>query len=167
MEDVRIKEVKPIGVPVVRLWLKGKRDYRDVNLAGWIATGGERLEALHGMNVFQGVTVGDYGAAITWDRGEGDLSIDAIHLMKLWEEQQHFSNEEIRAWQTAVKLSNSEAADFLGVSVSTWNTYRVEAKIPQAVAIACRATLRDPIVLQAHLRPRFAGRPRKDQGATS
>jgi len=40
------------------------------------------------------------------------------------------------------------------VSLSTWNSYRAEAQIPQPVSIALRAALRDPLLLQAHLRPR-------------
>ena len=64
-------------------------------------------------------------------------------------------------WQKAMALSNSEAADLLGISVSTWNAYKAGASIPGAIAMLCRAARRDPILMQAHYRPRRAGRQRK------
>jgi type IV secretory pathway TrbD component len=60
-----------------------------------------------------------------------------------------------------MSLSNNEAADLLGISASTWNAYKAGAPIPAAVAMLCRAAQRDPILMQAHYRPRQAGRPRK------
>jgi len=60
-------------------------------------------------------------------------------------------------------LSNQEAAELLGISLSTWNSYKAggKDKVPLPVAIACRAAQRDPIILQAHYRPRKVGRPRR------
>ena len=130
-----------------------------VNLSGWIATGGDILAPLRDPAMFSRAAIVNYGAAVGWD--DDDLAIDALHLKELAEEQRPFSNNDVRIWQNAVKLSNNEAADLLGVSLSTWNAYKAGAAIPQPVAIALRAALRGPLVMQAHLRPRTAGRPRK------
>jgi hypothetical protein len=60
-------------------------------------------------------------------------------------------------------LSNQEAAEFLRVSLSTWNAYKAgTSTVPAAIGMICRAALRDPILLQAHYRPRKTGRPRKE-----
>lgn len=130
-----------------------------VDLAGWIATGGDILAPLRSAQIFGRAAVSDHGAAIAWD--DGDLAIDARHLVLLAGEQQAFDGAAIAAWQAAMALSNHEAADFLGIAVSTWHGYKTGSTIPVAVAMACRAARRDPLIMQAHLRPRRpAGRPR-------
>lgn len=131
-----------------------------VDLTGWIATGGEILASLQSPGIFERAFVSDHGAAVAWD--DDDLAIDARHLQLLAREQQEFDRNAIAAWQAAMELSNHEAADFLGIAVSTWNTYKAGSTIPAAVAMACRAAERDPIIMQAHFRPRrAAGRPRE------
>ena len=155
----RIEAVTIEGPSTLRVRWRGKRAADVVNLSGWIATGGDLLAPLRDPAKFSRASIANYGAAVGWDND--DLAIDTLHLKKLAEEQQPFSNRDIRNWQNAVKLSNNEAADLLGVSVSTWNAYKVNATIPQPVAIVLRAALRDPLVMQAHLRPRTAGRPRR------
>lgn len=155
----RIEAVTIEGPSTLRVRWRGKRATNQVNLSGWIATGGDLLAPLRDPAMFSRAAVANYGAAVAWN--EDDLAIDSLHLKKLAEEQRPLSNNDIRSWQNAVKLSNNEAADLLGVSVSTWNAYKVDAAIPQPVAIVLRAALRDPLVMQAHLRPRVAGRPRK------
>lgn len=158
----RIDKVTASTGNVVLVKFKGRVASEKIDLGGWIVTGGPVLAPLRKREIFIQVSVINWGAALSWDKGEGDLSIDAVHLKKIGDEQKPFTNGELRAWQSANNVSNVEAADFVGVSPSTWNTYRVEAKIPQAVAIALRATERDPLLLQAHLKPRTAGRPRKE-----
>ena len=64
-------------------------------------------------------------------------------------------------WQKHLRLSNQEAADALGVSLRTVKNYRIAREVPVAVRLACRAMARDPLVMQAHYRPRYAGRPAK------
>lgn len=161
IELPRIENVEPHGASALRIRWKGKRAYDAIELIGWIATGGDVLAPLRNAATFAKVAPSDYGAAVSWDDGEGDLSIDAVHLKKLADEQRPFSNNEVCAWQAATNISNNEAADFVGVSLSTWNTYRTDARIPQAVAVMLRASRRDPLLMQAHLRPRTTGRPRK------
>lgn len=130
----------------------------EVNLAGWIATGGDLLAPLRDAELFAAARVDEYGAAIEWP-GHDDLAIDAYHLRLLAEEQRPFGSDDFTAWQRAAKLSNQEAADFLGVALSTFHAYRRGSSIPTPVKIACRAALRDPMVMQAHYRPRVPGRP--------
>jgi hypothetical protein len=156
----RVQTATVEGPSTLRIRWRGRKATDVVNLSGWIATGGDILAPLRDGSVFSRAAVINYGAAVGWDH-EDELSIDALHLRKLAEEQKPFSNNDVRTWQAVVDLSNSEAAELVGVSVSTWNAYRVNAKIPRSVAIALRAAIRDPLVVQAHLRPRIAGRPRK------
>ena len=68
-------------------------------------------------------------------------------------------------WQSEVDLSNREAADLLGVSLSTWNNYRAGMTVPTPVQMIIRAVKRDPIIMQAYFRPRRAGRPPKEARA--
>jgi len=148
-----------MGAGVVRVKWKDRSSDR-VDLSGWIATGGEVLAALRDGEVFKNPRVSEYGASIAWG-DDDDLRIDALHLEQIAAEQRPFGARAAAAWQKALGLSNNEAADLLGISVSTWSSYKAGAAIPAAIAMLCRAAQRDPILMQAHYRPRKAGRPRK------
>ena len=155
------------GLSLIVKW-KGSAAMDTVDLSGWIYTGGELLAALKSRDVFLKAEAINWGAAVSWDAGEGDLAIDAKHLQMIAAEQKPFSNEDVRSWQAANNVSNAEAASFVGVSPSTWATYKVDASIPRTVVITLRAAQRDPLILQAYMNPsQSAGRPRKDQGAVS
>jgi hypothetical protein len=162
----RIEAVTVEGPSILRIRWRGKRNTDVVNLSGWIATGGDILAPLKGAAIFERAHVAAYGGAVFWD-DDGELAIDALHLKMLANEQKPFNSRDCQEWQNTVKISNNEAAELLGISVSTWNSYKAGASIPQAVAIALRTALRDPLLMQAHLRPRTAGRPRKRAGGAS
>jgi hypothetical protein len=131
-----------------------RRSYR-LDRHGWPDAG-----AVARGPIFAKASVGNYGAAVVWDNG--DLAIDAGHLKMLADEQKSFDAKAARKWQDELGLSNNEAADRLSISLSAWNSYKAgTAPIPASLAMLCRAILRDPIVMQAHLRPRKTGRPRK------
>jgi hypothetical protein len=135
-----------------------------VNLAGWIASGSSDLAPLADPERFATARLMEWGSAVTWAEGEdGDPGIDASHLLMIAEAQAPFSAEEAKAWQAELKFSNREAAAFLGIALSTWNAYRAgDFPVPHLVAMACRASLRDPVLVSAYFRPRPpAGRPRK------
>ena len=155
----RIESAKVDGPSSLRIRWKGQRTTSVVDLAGWIATGGELLASLKEPGVFARAEVGGYGSAVEWD--EGDLAIDAVHLKLLADAQRPFDNSQLREWQLLARISNAEAADLVGVSLSTWASYRVDATIPKSVAIVCKASMRDPLWMQAYLKPRTSGRPRK------
>lgn len=163
MDDItlpRIVSVTPIGPAA--LGIKWRHGFSDrIDLAGWIATGGDILDPLKDPTVFATARPDEYGAAVVWGEEDGDLAIDAVHLGMLAEEQRPFHAADAAAWQKGMGLSNQEAADLLGVALSTWNAYKAGANIPQSVAMLCRAMRRDPILMQAHYRPRRAGRPRR------
>lgn len=143
----------PKGWPFVGLgWDDGSSSV--VNLGGWIKTGGPILAPLMDPKTFFEVKVGYQGASLFWEDPDGDLSIDAIHLRKLYDEQQGMTTMQLVSWQSELGLSNQEAAEFLGIGLSTWNGYKAGAKIPAMVGMVCRAALRDPIFMQAHYRPR-------------
>jgi hypothetical protein len=161
----RIEAVTVEGPSTLRVRWRGKKSADVVNLSGWIATGGDILAPLRNPAVFAHAVITNYGAAVGWD--DGDLAIDALHLKTLADDQKPFTNSDVKIWQNFVKLSNAEAAELFDVSVSTWNSYKTNATIPRTVAIALRAALRDPLVVQAHLRPKTAGRPRKEAGEGS
>jgi hypothetical protein len=156
----RIEAVSVAQPATLRLRWRGRRTGDSVDLTGWIATGGPTLAPLSEAPVFAKASVGNYGAAVVWD--DGDLAIDAAHLKMLADEQKTFDAKEACKWQSQLGLSNNEAADLLYISLSAWNSYKAgTATIPVSLAMLCRAIVRDPIVMQAHLRPRKTGRPRK------
>ena len=161
MQDVaRITAVAATGPTTLAVtWADGTASV--VDLAGWIARGNRRFAALGNALVFAGVKVGLYGGNATWDDDEGDLSIDSEHLRMLAEHQAPFDAAAVLAWQDAMDVSNAEAADLLGVSLSTWSSYRAGATIPPTVARLCRAMRDEPTMLSAHLKPRAAGNPGK------
>jgi hypothetical protein len=162
-----LPRIESVAVPArssLRIRWRGVRTADLVDLTGWVATGGEVLASLREDAVFARARLENYGAAVAWD--DGDLAIDAVHLKKLAEEQKPFGPDEVVVWQKATKLSNNEAADLIGVSLSTWNGYKAGSPIPRPIAMICRAVLRDPIMMQAHLRPRVAGRPRNKSAAS-
>jgi len=161
----RIQSVRVSGPSTVRVTWKKPHKADAIDLTGWIATGGNILKPLSVEAVFAKAKVANYGAAIAWD-DDGDLAIDAVHLKKLAEEQRLFDAAAAARWQRSLKVSNNEAADLLQLSLSTWMAYKAgTSAIPAAVGMVCRVMLRDPILLQAHFRPRRgAGRPRTRSG---
>lgn len=156
----RIKSVTvpPAAVPdaavVIVEWKGGGG--ATASLAGWIGTGGDVLAPLRDPALFATARVCAYGSAIQWGEEGGDLAIDAEHLRRLAEEQTPMTGRDLAAWQERIGVSNNEAADMLDVARSTYLAYKAaeDAAVPRSVAIACRAAARDPVVLQAHLRPR-------------
>lgn len=157
--DPRILAVAPSGASQVDVRWSGRADVARIDLAGWIATGGDILAPLRAPEVFATVRDGDHGGALIWGEDDGDLAIDAVHLHLIETEQRPFLSTDLVGWQHAVGLSNQEAADLIGVVPSTWSAYKAGANIPTSVALLCRAALRDPLILQAHYRPRRTGRP--------
>jgi hypothetical protein len=158
-KDIRIEKVEVRQPCILNISWRGKRAKDAVQMIGWIATGGEILAPLKNPEVFAQAHVADHGASVAWD--DGDLSIDAFHLKKLAEEQKPFDSEEAVKWQKRVGLSNNEVADLIQIGLSTWNDYKAGKPIPAVVGILLRAIERDPLLLQAHFKPRVAGRPRK------
>jgi hypothetical protein len=63
----------------------GSKAVDQVELAGWIATGGEIFSALTEPAVFARAKIADYGSSVAWD--DDDLRIDAAHLDLLAREQ--------------------------------------------------------------------------------
>jgi hypothetical protein len=80
-ETPRIEKVSVIPPRTLRVRWRGKATPDEVDLTGWIATGGDALAVLAGRDVFKRAGVGNYGTAVLWD--EGDLAIDAAHLLML------------------------------------------------------------------------------------
>jgi hypothetical protein len=155
----RIKSVAAEGATVLKVkWRGGSNDR--IDLAGWIATGSAVLVPLKDPSVFSQPRVVEYGTAVAWG-DDDDLMIDAAHLELIAAEQQPFGAAAAAKWQRDMALSNGEAADLLGISPSTWASYKAGARIPETIGMLCRAVRRDPILLHAHYRPRRVGRPRK------
>jgi hypothetical protein len=73
----RIEHVSATGPATLRVQWSGETTPVDVNLADWIATGGQTLAALN-RRFQQGCNC---GRAVLWN--DSDLSIDAAHLMQL------------------------------------------------------------------------------------
>lgn len=163
----RIKSVSVSGPSILEVRWQNATRVDAVDLAGWIATGGDILSELSDPKVFNAASVANYGAAVAWDAD--DLAIDAAHLKLIADEQRPFLGSDAAKWQQGVGLSNNEVADLLGIGLSTWNDYkaRKDLQLPAAVAMICRAVLRDPLLMQAHLRPRKHGRPKQSVSTRS
>lgn len=163
MENIRIAAVKATAPYMVSIdWKPAGHDH--VDLSGWIATGGPLLETLLTPSMFATAEVAEHGTSIAW-AGDDDLRIDAVHLKTLADAQRPLDTQELVNWQSEVEISNREAADLMGVSLSTWNNYRAGMTVPTAVQMIIRAVKRDPIIMQAYFRPRRAGRPPKEARA--
>lgn len=154
----RISSVEPAPA-ALRLWVRWRDGtVADIDMTGAVYRVGA-FAPLRDPDAFRHVEVIDAGCAISWP--ETGLDYSSSSLVRLAEEQAPFGAADFVAWQETLHLSNQEAADFLDVSLSTVKNYRSTDGIPKPVRMACRATLRDPHLLQAHFRPRHPGRPSK------
>lgn len=79
----KIQSVTVIGSSALQIHWDGCSVLDRVELSEWIATGGDILAPLREAEIFARAARSDHGAAVSWDRGEGDLSIDAFHLKQL------------------------------------------------------------------------------------
>ncbi|WP_298369475.1 hypothetical protein [Azospirillum sp.] len=159
-EPPRIDTVTIDGTVLTVGWKDGALE--DIDIAGWLARPGPvEFDILKDPDVLARPLVAGWGTVVAWD-DEGDVGIDNVHLRLLAEQQRPFGAEEISGWQSRMGLSNNEAADILNVGKSTFHGYKTGTTIPRTVAIACRAMERDPLLFEAHHRPRpAAGRPPK------
>jgi hypothetical protein len=129
-----------------------------VSLVGVIARH-HALNALEDAAIFSRAKVIDHGLGVGWP---GDLDMSAAMLGRLAGEQRRFGARDFVHWQETVAISNVEAAGVFGVSLNTIKNWRQgRVRIPDAVAMACRAMSVDDTPLLARLQPRSVGRPRK------
>ena len=155
----RITKVEALADKRLRLhWQDGRTAV--VEMAGVIADF-PPFAPLADPTVFAAVTVAGYGSGIAWACG---LDFSADSLERLAEDQRDWSGDDIARWQDRLRISNQEAADLLGVGLTTFKNYRIQPRVPPHVMISCRAVELDRALFQARFRPRQAGRPRK-QGA--
>jgi hypothetical protein len=78
-----IEAVSVVGPATIRVVWRGGASPDEVDLSGWIAAGGETLAPLRDPKTFARAALSDHGAAVSWDDGTGELSIDAFHLKRL------------------------------------------------------------------------------------
>jgi len=81
-----LPRIDAVSVPApmtLRIRWKGSSQAVDIDLTGWIVMGGSLLDPLLDPEVFTKAFVSDHGAAVSWDREKGDLSIDAYHLQQM------------------------------------------------------------------------------------
>ena len=127
-----------------------------VSLVGVIARH-HALNALEDGAIFSRAKVIDHGLGVGWP---GELEMSAAMLGRLADEQRRFGARDFVRWQEEAAISNAETADVFGVSLNTIKNWRQgRVRIPDAVAMACRAMSVDDTPLLARLRPRSAGRP--------
>jgi hypothetical protein len=156
-----VKSVKPgEGRTVEITFADGER--RAVDLSGFIVRY-RALAPLADPAVFARAKVADWGGAVSWG---GDAALSATTLRRAGDAQRRFSAEDFAAWMKRVRVSNQEAADMLGVSLSYVKKLKAgTAEVPTSIAVACRAIEEEPTLLATHYRPRTAGRPRKVAGS--
>lgn len=79
----RIEAVKVVAPGKLQIRWRDAKSSEVIDLSHWIASGGNMLASLLDPKAFAKATTSSYGAAVTWDDGQGDLSIDAVHLRRL------------------------------------------------------------------------------------
>lgn len=158
----RILDVEGLPPDRVRVdWDDGGMN--EINLAGWIAAN-DLHRTLGDASRWGDIRVINYGTALQWG-DDDDCVIDNLHLRMLADEQQDLTPADLVRWQEAMQVSNQEAADLIGVRVSTWHNYKCgQTRIPKGTQIGLRAVLKDPLVFEAHYRPRRPGRPVRAAG---
>ena len=71
-----------------------------VELAGWIATGGEILKPLADPDLFRTAHLSDYSSAVAWGDDEDTvLAIDSLHLRLIADAQRKIDGAELGKWQ--------------------------------------------------------------------
>lgn len=106
---------------------------------------------------FAAILAVDFGTGVQWP---GGVDMSAAALWRIAQEQRAMTGADFVRWQKAHALSNQEAADLLGVALSTVKGYRRRRRpLPKVVQIACRAMDADPTAFYAHFSPRKPGRP--------
>lgn len=83
----RIEIVSVVGPQRLSIVWQGAAATDEIDLSRWIASGGETLAPLLDPKIFPRAAVTDHGGAVSWDDGQGDLSIDAHHLSLIAEQQ--------------------------------------------------------------------------------
>lgn len=151
----RIEAVKALSGYRLKIKFKDEVKVRALYVGGLLRG---VLAPLRDEKLFAKATVIDWGAAVGWSE---EMDLSASTLWTVAQEQDKFGKAEFVAWQTRHELSNQEAADALGLSLSTIKNIRSgKHAVSNAIAIACRAMTNEPIVLAAHLIPRVRGRPK-------
>ena len=153
----RIKAIKPGPDPhtLIVTWTNGRKSA--VDMTGVVARS-ENFRQLLDAPAFADVDVINYGWGIGWGCG---LDYSADSLARLAREQVPMTGEDFTRWMRDLDLSNQEASDVLGVSLTTVKNHkRAKGPLPAVVAIACSALAEDKTAFFAHYRPRYAGRPR-------
>lgn len=158
----RLRKVRAVGGTTLEaVWADERKDR--IDLAGWIATGGEILAPLARPDVFKTARLGDFHSSVAWG-DDDDLLIDSVHLRRIADTQRKVDRHELAHWQAANNFTNAEAALLVGVGRSTWSAYKNgDADIPPAVETVIRASEADPVIIHARFRPLKgrSGRPAK------
>ena len=153
----RITAVRPGPDPytLIITWTGGRKTA--VDMTGVVARSG-RFRELLDPATFADVDVVTHGWGIGWGCG---LDYSAQSLARLAREQKPMTGKDFARWMRNMNLSNQEASDVLGVSLTTVKNHkRAKGPLPAVVAIACSALAEDKTAFFAHYRPRRAGRPR-------
>ncbi|MBF0168284.1 MAG: DUF2442 domain-containing protein [Alphaproteobacteria bacterium] len=155
----RLKSVKPTQAPYVIAvtWEDGRKEA--VDFTG-VVMREAAFEPLRDLAEFKRVKLAKWGWGIEWPNG---LDYAPDTLARLAEAQRGMKAQDFVAWQEKLKLSNPEAADMLGRSLSSIKDYRsAKAPIPHSVAMTCRVLEHDRVMLSALYRPSApAGRPKR------
>jgi hypothetical protein len=155
----RLKSVKPAAAPyaIAVTWENGHKEI--IDLTG-VVMREPAFAPLRDQTEFKKVKLAKWGWGIEWPNG---LDYAPDTLARLAEAQRGMQAADFTAWQEKLKLSNPEAADMLGRSLSTIKDYRSgKTPVPHAVAMTCRVLEHDRVMLSALYRPSNpAGRPKK------
>jgi hypothetical protein len=146
----RLKAVKHTDAPFTLLltWDDGSEQIAD--LSGMIAVSRHFRVFKDNSDAFNAVSVINWGHGIEWENG---LDYSAENLAMLTEEESEQPNSaELIAFQKRFNLTNEQSGKALGYKVSQIKNFKSGTSlIPDAVHIAIRAMIRNPVLLYARL----------------
>jgi hypothetical protein len=158
-QDPRIRNIKVIPPHGLEIRWKDKSSDR-VDMTG-VLWQHPVFAPLRDAARFARVEIINWGHGIEWP--EDGLDYAAQNLQRLARLQTEMTEGDFSAWQARLKLSNQEAADVLGVTLSTIKNYRNGRSLPRPTQLGCKVIEDDRILLDAFYRPRKTGRPRASE----
>ena len=146
----RLKAVKSADAPFTLhlTWDNGSE--QTVDLSGMIKGSRHFRVFKDDADAFNAVSVINWGHGIGWENG---LDYSAENLAILVEEEAEQPNSaELIAFQKRFNLTNEQSGQALGYKVSQIKNFKSGTSLmPDAVHIAIRAMIRNPVVLYARL----------------
>ena len=132
---LRVRTVEVLPMQCLRLTFEDGWVAR-VNLSHWVANT-ELFKPLQQADVFAQARVGDWGTSVVWVDDTVDMGADNLRNLAV-EQDGGIGHERLINWMHKHSLTQTRAADAIGVSRRMLNYYLAGEKvIPKTVWLAC------------------------------